>query len=225
MPAEEVGTCLFEDFSPLQQEYSYLAEGDQSYVFLSQDKKYVLKFFKKRGKRSQQILTSFLPVFQRKQKKWKRQLSSCYKSYELAYEKIREETALLGLHFKKTTSFPKCVLAYEGKKEVIDLNLFSFVLQRKADDFLETFRKDPASAKRAMEELLESRARRGIRDQVGGFVFNLNYGFIEGKAVLFDLGRICYDEAVFQNPEEEIAKMQDRLDARLSSLALMFEEL
>src|SRR5579872_1197620 len=66
-----------EVLAALDQPYTYFGQGGQAYVFFSQDKKYVLKFFKQRHFR-----------------KNPHKMSKDYQSYKIGFEELPHETEI-----------------------------------------------------------------------------------------------------------------------------------
>ena len=77
------------------QKFAYLGAGGQCYAFVSDDKQYVLKFFKQHKFRKKNTPAS--EGIARREK--------AFTSYKIAYDKLREETGLLFLHPSRVTDF------------------------------------------------------------------------------------------------------------------------
>lgn len=133
-----------EDLSKIvNQKYRFLNKGRQSFVFVSDDKKYVLKLFRFHRYRSS-IFNNFLSSFnlaKRYTKKMQDEKNDLYyesmNSYKLVYENLQDETATIYVHLNKTNHLNK-KLQIEDKfkvQHVINLNLFGFVIQKKASSF------------------------------------------------------------------------------------------
>jgi len=165
--------------SALQQKFHYWCKGGQCYVFLSEDGQFVLKFFK----------FSHL-----KGKRWKKD----FKSYKLAYEELRRESALLLLHLNPTVNrYGKLTLVDRLHIEhVLSLDDTLFLLQRRAELIFPSLsasmeKGDVEGAKNkisSLVQLLFCRAERGIEDNDSNV--RKNFGFIDGRAVMIDVGRL-----------------------------------
>lgn len=106
------------DIPPMNQPFTYLAEGTQAYVFLSKDQKTVLKLFKN-------------------EKNIQQTLETC----KLAYE-IRDLTEVLFIHLNLKSGLPKFKIRDRwGKSHQIDPAETRFILQRRAMPFLKRFAK------------------------------------------------------------------------------------
>lgn len=92
----------------LNQSYRYLGKGCQSYVFESEDGKFVIKFFKYQRFRMHSWLKFFPPMpalvkyrQEKMEKKWKK-LDGFVRSWKVAFEHLKEETGLVFVHLNKT---------------------------------------------------------------------------------------------------------------------------
>lgn len=164
----------------LRQRFTYLDAGVQSYVFLSEDKRYVLKFFKQ-GRHSK-----------RPDKR-----EGAFTSYKIAYDLLREETGLVFLHLVPQDGFSAQTTLVDHLKHehTVELGNFEFLLQKRADLI------EPTLAKK-MEEKKEEEAKQVIdalfaffHDRLDKGVLDddpkipINLGILEGKAVQIDIGR------------------------------------
>lgn len=124
----------------LAQEFFYLGKGCQSYVFSSQDGKYVLKFFKYQRFRPQAWLDrfAFIPPVDRyrlsKIAKKKRKLDNAFSSWKLAYEELQAETGVVYVHLNKSADWQNKLVIYDklGLRHEIDLNKVEFMVQKRA---------------------------------------------------------------------------------------------
>lgn len=98
-----------EFFKALNQPYSYLGKGCQSYVFASEDGKYVIKFFKYQRYRIQSWLAYFPPLpaikkyrQEKVEKKWNK-LDGFVKSWKVAFENGKKKRGcFLFISIKRT---------------------------------------------------------------------------------------------------------------------------
>lgn len=161
----------------LDQPYRYLSAGNQTYAFVSEDGKYVLKLF--------------------------RNTSSAQKAlqgYTLAYTEFKEETALFSLHFAQTTNLKKTVEVKTrwGRKYTLDLDTTCFVLQEKAElifPYLKRLRKNEElkAAITSLLSLVQQREEKGIADR--DKAVSHNYGFVGTRPVQIDGGYLFKGEA------------------------------
>ena len=223
----------------LSQPFHYLAKGAQSYVFQSEDGKYVIKFFRLYHLRPPVWLTALnfpLPLQTYKLgkmiEKWD-ELDKDFQSYRIAYEEMKEETGLLYLHLNKTSHLKKTLTLYDkiGVVYHLDLDRMEFLVQKRADlvypaiDALAK-REGAEAAKEAITSLvnlLVSRSEKGIFDKDPDL--NTNFGFIGTTPVQIDIGRFRRQTAA-RDPEEkrnEIIRITDNfrqwLDANHPSLS------
>lgn len=125
----------------LSQPYYYLAKGCQSYVFVSKDDKYVIKFFKYQRFRPQKWLDSltFLPFVseyrESKIAKKKLKLDNAFSSWKLAYEELQHETGVVYVHFNKTDEVSQELEVFDklGYEHRLSLNGIEFMVQKKTD--------------------------------------------------------------------------------------------
>lgn len=198
----------------LAQPFYYFNSGGQSYIFISEDKKYVLKFFKFHHMRIPPIL-GYLPLPKplknyRNSKIAKKNfvLERTFQSYDIAYHHLKKETALIYLHLHRTNNL-NCQLHIVDKIGIhFDLNAddFAFALQHKGrlayDEITDLMNNnDKGPAQRAVSDIIDlviSRCKKGIGDTDPDF--KTNFGFISGQAVQLDVGRFHLDESE-KNPE------------------------
>ncbi len=202
-------TDLTEVEKALIQSYVYLGSGSQSYVFLSKDQNYVIKFFKHKRWRLNPLLktlSSSLPsFFKKKQQEWearkKRTLHKTFNSCKISYELFKNDTGLIYIHLNKTHHL-KTILTLSdpiGLKYKLNLDDFEFILQKKAlptDEYLLKLKKNNQTekAKKALKEIFkftEYRAQLGYSDKDPHPI--RNFGFIDGRAIEIDIGGFHHD--------------------------------
>lgn len=195
-----------EDLSELEtaldQPYSYLESGSQSYVFISEDNNYVLKFFKHKRWRMNPFYEKLpLPkTLAEKRERWKRKkketVASTFGSCKIAYTVFKNETGVIFVHLNKNHPFNHTITLKDriGLKHHIQLGGVEFVVQKKAiptGEYLLSLKKEGKTkeAKEALRKLLaftEMRAKKGFSDKDPHLI--RNFGFIDGKAVELDIG-------------------------------------
>lgn len=195
-----------EDLSELEtaldQPYSYLESGSQSYVFISEDNNYVLKFFKHKRWRMNPFYEKLpLPkTLAEKRERWKRKkketVASTFGSCKIAYTVFKNETGVIFVHLNKNHPFNHTIILKDriGLKHHIQLGDVEFVVQKKAiptGEYLLSLKKEGKTkeAKEALRKLLaftEMRAKKGFSDKDPHLI--RNFGFIDGKAVELDIG-------------------------------------
>lgn len=228
----------------MDQKYHYIGSGGQCFAFESEDRQHVIKFFKHRLRKPQTYWMSIpLPQSLAKRRSvWFNRLISKhyrdYNSYKLAYDHLREETALLAVHLNKTDNIGK-ILTITDKLHIehrIDLDKTEFILQKKADlvyptleHLLEQGQLDQVKkAFHAIFELIVSRCQKGIFDEDPKI--HCNVGLIGDKAIFIDVGRFktdperCNPQIYRQDLLVIAEKFKDWINQNNPSLIPLFEE-
>jgi hypothetical protein len=181
-PSEGIDPYLY-----LRQKFYLKDQGGQSYVFISSDEKYVLKFFK-------DMPRPWIP-FPNYQKKKLGKLKRTLHGYHLAFERLPQETGLLYLHLSPTlTPLPAILVDRLLIEHSVDLSSTYFVLQKRAAPLT----KKPALSQ--VSELLQKRASVHIADHDPRLHTNL--GWIDNHLVFIDPGRFVED----QNASSELPR-------------------
>lgn len=207
-PTEDVSSFL-------NQRFYYYGRGGQSYVFISEDKKVILKFFKK---------TPFSD------------LNSIFQSCKLAYDNLKKETGLLYLHLNPTQGNHTTVQIVDPLRIVhtIDLDKTSFILQKRAKLIYAKIDQEMKcgnvnGAKKAISSLLSylaHRCQQGIRDTDGGL--KRNYGFVGDYAISIDIGSFTKDKRLenhkiaIKELKNKTARLQKWLKKRYPELSGYF---
>ena len=197
----------------LSQKFTYLDSGAQSYVFVSEDSQYVIKFFKFQHMRIPPWI-SYLPLPKsldnyRNLKITKKNLiiSKLLLSYNVAYDLFQKETGLIYLHLNKTKRpLPLHLIDKIGIHYFLEGSNLAFVIQHKGTLLYEVLDQDMKKgeiqhAKDIISSLLNLsilRCQKGIGDQDPDF--RTNFGLIDNKIVQLDTGRFYLDEKE-KNPE------------------------
>lgn len=180
-----------EAIAALSQAYRYLACGNQAFAFESEDGRYVVKFLKKKLFQTHR--------FWDPKERWKKENKRMrdFASYCLAFNALKEETALCCVHLNPTSWLPQQLNLTDelGNHHRLNPNEISFILQRKADLVYPTLdrlmqegRIDEAKqALSSLMALLATRAAKGIADSDPDL--DKNFGFIGNQAVQIDIGR------------------------------------
>lgn len=214
----------------LSQPYHFFAAGGQSWVFLSEDGEWIVKFFDFRPTWNDVAKTLHLPSFlcpslttrqvERREKP--------IEGYALASKRMREICGLTGvfLNGKKTGEHHLTITDKIHCPHLVDLSSCSFVIQRRAEVLpsrLAKFLKEGKTreANQVLSSALNLIAERtslGVGD--GDNVrLHLNLGFIGDKAVYLDAGTF-FDAPQFltaANAEEEIVRSANVLIEKLSN--------
>lgn len=205
------------DEALIQEPFTYLCKGGQSYVFLSHDRKYILKFFRASKWQNLVFLCRIFPLSSLKQKKQRAEnlLYDTLNSYALAYHDLQEETALAAVHLTPKTKIhtPLKIIDKVGIAHTIDSNRVAFVVQKKAvlvKDHIENLmqKEGKGAAIEAMDRLflfLKNQIQGGI--QIKDPNLAKNFGFINGKPVQIDGGSLSKIEP--QSMERLISSKED----------------
>lgn len=187
----------------LLQKFTFLGSGVQSYAFLGEDGKTVLKVFKHyhnlpvKGWLKTVPLPSFLEDYRASiLKKREHRLHSIFSSCELAYQELKEETGLIYLHLGKIEDILPTISVRDkiGIFHEIDLNHTAFVLQEKVemlipklDALVKQGEVEKAQAcVRSLKELIMRRCTKGVAN--GDLRIERNIGFAGERAVEIDIG-------------------------------------
>lgn len=187
----------------LTQKFFYLGKGCQSYVFASEDGKYVLKFVKYQRFRPQAFLDyfEFIPFINRyrlaKIEKKHKKLDMLFTSWKTAYEHLREETGLVYVHLNKSSDLQQTVSIYDkmGLEHKLDMDEMEFLLQKRARMLCPTVtsfvqRGETDKARRLIDHLLGmilSEYRRGLADNDHALMQNT--GAMDEIPVHIDVGQ------------------------------------
>lgn len=180
--------------SIFQQRFKYLAVGSQSYAFVSEDGKYVIKFF---------IMKHLIPRISdlwspEKIEHRRENLLSIFNAHKLAYEELREDAGLIYIHLNKSDHLKTQLSVVDrlGRTHSIDLDKVEFVVQEKAELIFTRLKKllnqkNPEKIKQCIDatlQLVQRRIERGISDH--DKAVKHNYGFIGDRPIHLDIGRI-----------------------------------
>ena len=224
-PFEGLKELLIQHVFP--QTYYYLASGNQCYAFISEDRKYVLKFFKMQNLFPKGWLNS-LPLFLLQRFGFKHDMGNrlfserIFASYKDAYESLRNETGLLYIHLNKNREFKSKVtlIDYKGKKTILDLDTIEFVVQERAQKIYDRFHQliydkkteDLKACIRSFLQLIAMRCEKGFVEH--NLSIRNNFGFIENKAIQFDCATLTRDSSMKYplNFRQEVMEAAERLD-------------
>ena len=205
----------------LSQPFTFFKKGQQCFVFLSQDKKHVLKLF-----RWDKLHASFLEklfskdAHERKEKK----RESDFISYKIAWNNLKEETGLVFLQLGKRSKINIPITLYDriGIKHSISTSDIGFILQKKSDDFYPIFQEGAEDLKpffSSLSSLLQSRVDKGISDSDISLEYNM--GILEGKPILFDIGNLTKKET---SVKEESALILKTLEEKAPELMTLLSQ-
>ena len=179
----------------LSQSFTYLDRGKQSYVFLSADGQYVLKFFD-----ATRLRPSLFLHFSGK--KLRRKYARLLKGYEVAYLRNRENTEIVFAKLGQTPSFDAQVHLIDrfGWKRKIALHSVPFIIQKRAiptrvlvSGLLDLGEVEAAKVHfRKIVDMYVDEYRKGLRDLDHNFMYNT--GFIGDRPIRMDVGQLVFSE-------------------------------
>ncbi len=183
----------------LSQPYRFLGKGAQSFVFASEDGKWVIKFFRHHHLKKNS------------------KLAKDFGSYKIAFERLRTETGLLYLHLNKTNHLLQTLDLIDklGIHHPINLDQYEFLVQKRAQlaypalqEWIREGKIEEAKqALTALVDLLRARQEKGIHDKDPDL--NTNFGFIGVTPIQFDIGRFKLREA--PPDKNELIRITDNL--------------
>ena len=192
----------------LDQKFYYIGKGAQCYAFVSEDRQYVLKFFKFKHLKPSlfvDLLPSIPPFHSYKQQcieRKKRKLIGVFNGYDLAFRENRKDSELLYLHLKPTDNLHlhATVVDKIGLTREIKLDEVVFLIQRKGETLrtrmnhlLKEGKVDEAEqAIASIIEMYISEYQRGIYDHDHGVMHNT--GFIGSQPFHLDVGKLNKEE-------------------------------
>jgi hypothetical protein len=182
------------------QPFHYLDRGKQSYVFVSSDKKHVLKFFDTRCMQS----GPFPLVAPLSAKKCAMKTRRLVNGYVVAQEHDKDNTGLVFVQLTPdpTNSQKAVVIDRFGIQHDIDLGSVPFAIQLKATPTRQIItallnKGDVEGAKERFRQIFEmyiSEYKLGVVDLDHNVMYNT--GFVDGRPIRIDVGRLKYSEDV-----------------------------
>jgi len=190
------------------QKLLYLGKGAQAFVFVSEDRKYVVKFLRFDHLLAKPFIRamSFLPLpyIRERLDKSKREIQELCESFELAHGPLSSFTQTLHVHFD---SLIKPLHLIDRLGIAHELTNAPFVVQPYAHPFYEklnTFSEEEVKATiHQLALFLKTRFEQGIYDDDPNL--ETNFGFIDSTLVEFDIGRFEKTDRYF----ELKARMED----------------
>ncbi len=204
----------------LQQTYTYLGKGKQAYVFVSEDKKHVLKLFKpffpsysitilghsfncrfSKIPFIQTIYSFFYP------EEGRRRREQDFRSYINAFTILKEDTVLEYLHLSETNNLHNSLQIVDkiGVSHTIDSNTSCFLIQRKIDLLYPTLadclqKNDIEKAKKLIESFARLSLKLAQLKIVNPTTIEENWGCLEDQSLLLDVGRLLTAQDLHKNP-------------------------
>lgn len=186
----------------LSEPFTYLGKGRQSFVFLSKDEKYVLKFVRQDRLKLpifyKNSFTSNGAAFEKEEKRdrWK-------KSYFIAYKKAKDLTGIVSMQLGDNRIKKEVVLIdLLGRSHLVPLENTAFILQKKVtllEDLLIALRKKGEYTEvyklfDSYLECLSTRLDQGIVNKTRRSIMNM--GVCNNTVIEFDVGEWDYDSSL-----------------------------
>ena len=216
----------------LSQPYKYLGSGGQCFSFVSSDEKYVIKFFKQKAFALPIWMNDFPFPFlikwlqEKKTIKRKEKRHRVFNAFGLSFDFLPSETGLLYVHLNRTIHLKKTLSFCDamGKTHLLNLDKLEFVIQKKADlaySVLDSLMEKGnfEGAKLAIDQLLLLNIKlyqKGFRNRDPNF--RSNCGFIDGQAIVIDVGRIIESKEIKEpkNYQKELSQIIPKFRLYLS---------
>lgn len=196
--------------SILSQNFHYIGKGAQSYVFGTEDEKYVIKFFKFKHHRPRMLVRILPPIGSLKEFKEKHyakkylKFHSAFKGYKLGFDSYRKECGLIAVHLNRTEGiYPEVHVRDKlGFPRTIGLDPIVFVVQERGVTFQVLQKKallegDLAKAKWQMRKIMnffQNEYAMGLRDKDRCVMKNT--GFVGDRVIRMDVGMLERDPTV-----------------------------
>ncbi len=213
--------------SLFEQKFHFHARGLQSFVFLSDDGKYVLKLFNNHYQKKIQLFSflSSLPGVRswasKQMQSFDHKLEMAFKSYTIAFNEMQDKTGLIYMHLSPTLNLPSTLTIVDPLHicHEINPNQMGFLIQKKATLVYPTLQEymiqqDIEGAKLALSSLVELffwKWQHKIEDSDP--LIRTNYGFIDHRAVQIDVGPLS--KQVHFKDFEDKQKETERIMASL----------
>jgi len=186
----------------LKQKFTYLGQGVQSYAFLSEDGRYVLKFIKHQRQSSPlwHRMCALVPRVAARAREFKErregQLRETYRSWKLAYEELPDAAGLVYLHLNSTDGALGAtkLVRRDGVGISVQLDRIPFLIQQRAEELRKVLRRlvareqipEACQLLDQLVDLLLSDYRRGVADR-DQFLMR-NTGLCGDRLIHMDVG-------------------------------------
>lgn len=199
------GECDLSVIEPiLNQKFHYWCKGGQCYVLRSEDRKYVIKFFKYKNL-APRVWLSFIPFF----KKWRdesnehrlKRRKEIFGALKIAFEELKEECGLIHVQLEKNPIFKTLQITDKlGFLHEVDLSQMQFVLQHYAEPLSMDKKEEWLPS---LKKLLAKAEEKKIFDNEHCVLPNL--ALLNGEVIFLDPGRFV------RCKEGETSNMQEKL--------------
>lgn len=200
----------------LEQPFTYVGKGAQSYVFASADGRYVIKFFKFKHLKPNWLVETipsigFLKDYkERNVARKNRLIEGVFSGYQIAYDLHREESGILFLQTKPESNQSVVLIDKAGFKHYVRLDQIPFIIQERAQSSKQMVEQaltahQPELVKKRMRQIIAlylSEYRKGIIDRDHGVLHNT--GFVGEKPIHLDVGKVSARKEIDQKGDLEI---------------------
>lgn len=210
------------------QTFHYLGRGAQSFVFESEDKSAVIKFYRfpshmRRFPWTHHPLGYLFSSSRKNIKEYNlRRLELSFHSFFLSAEPLIKETGVLYVHLKPTDNLQQKVRLMDrlGYRYDLPLDSMAFVIQKRGISFFARLKEEMARGNQqeckhmidGLIALIQSRSAHKITDLDN--MEHDNYGWLSGQAIHLDIGRFQEKESI--NSLDEILRVTTPLEIYLS---------
>ncbi len=221
-----------EALAALRQPFHYYKRGAQSFVFISEDGKHVLKVFNNRLKVKLRLLRN-LPHASPTPALLQQRLKTAFCSYHLSATRLRQESGVLFAHLSPNPqlTLPITLVDRLGIHHSISSQTTAFLLQKRADLVYPAIKRCMASSDpKGAEQIITSVIRLFDRCIEEGVInedpsVRKNIGIDQDKCLILDVGRLQADERL-KTDSEYAAKQKMRCIRNLRKwLARTYPEL
>lgn len=197
-----------------KQPFTLLGSGKECYAFVSEDGEFVIKFFKQKHMKTQYLL-NYIPLPKPMKAMHQEVINrhyfrrqALYQSYQIAYERLQEETGVEYLHLTKTKYLQKAIhlKTKNGKTLTLKLDDMEFMVQKRATPIFDEINTHPEQGEKIIAsiiDLIKSRKGKGIGDN--DINCEKNLGIYNGKAFQIDVGEF-YPTFPLPVKKEELVK-------------------
>lgn len=207
----DLSSSEMHDFNEaVHQDYTYLGKGCQSYVFVSQDGNYVIKFIKHQSFRSKPWVNafSFIPSVEKfrvqKANEKRIKLETLLWSWKTAFENLPQETAIVYVHINHIPDLEKMITLYDklGFKHKIDLGEMDFLIQKRATLLCPTIAQLMTSENDSKaKDLIDQLVSMLLDENQRGYIDNdhalmQNTGVLNGNPIHIDVGQLVFNEKI-----------------------------
>lgn len=228
----------------LSQRYYYLSKGAQSYVFVSEDGQFVLKFLRQPRLALLKLWHGwplpFRSLIANKIEKKEQEMAKDIQSTQIAYQNLKEETGLLFIHLAASNDRLRIKIVDKLHIEhALNAGSVAFIVQKKAMTAKQQLEKwlqyqqikEARDGLKQLLNLIKSRREKKIIDLDPNLI--KNFGFVEGRAIQIDTGRFFNDDTLkskeasaLNRSKEDLIHLLNKYSLELSSdFEIAYEQL